>query len=108
MHRFFAEDLSPGPLALAAGEAHHALHVLRLRAGTEVELFDGRGGTAAGTIAAVRRGEVTVEVAAIRPAVEREGPAIHLASAVPKGKRLDWLLEKATELGAASLRPVAF
>ena len=50
---------------------------------------------------------VTVAVESVRQD-SRVGPAVHLAFAVPKGKRLDWLLEKATELGAASLRPVQF
>jgi len=108
MPRFFAKDLSAGRLALSAGEGHHALHVLRLRVGAAVELFDGRGQTAAGRIAAIRRGEVAVEVQQVRPEPERGGPEVALAFAVPKGKRLDWLLEKATELGAASLRPVVF
>ena len=40
--------------------------------------------------------------------MDRPRPRVHLAFALPKGKRLDWLLEKATELGAASLRPVVF
>lgn len=106
--RFFTNDLSPAEIALAPGEAHHAMRVLRLAPGAEVELLDGRGGSARGLIAAGGRREVVVTVGERMPAAPRPRPAFHLAFAVPKGKRLDWLLEKATELGAASLRPVVF
>ena len=95
-------------LALPPTEAHHAAHVLRLRPGDAVEMFDGRGRTADGLIDEVRRDGVTVRVEAVHPRAAPAAPAIRLAFAVPKGKRLDWLLEKATELGAARLAPVRF
>jgi 16S rRNA (uracil1498-N3)-methyltransferase len=106
--RFYCPNLTEPTVQLSPDEAHHAAGVLRLRAGAAVELFDGQGRSATGTIAQVRRGDVTVAVGQVRPAEARRGPTVHLALAVPKGKRLDWLLEKATELGAASLRPVVF
>jgi len=93
-------------VALPAGEAHHAAHVLRLRAGDAVVLFDGRGTAARGRIARIARGEAVVGVEEVGPTLAPPGPAIHLGFAVPKGRRLDWLLEKATELGVASLEPV--
>jgi 16S rRNA (uracil1498-N3)-methyltransferase len=105
--RFYVPSLQAGEISLLRSEAHHATGVLRLRAGVEVELFDGRGGFAKGEITQVSRGGVTVCV----DEVQREdelSPRLHVAFAVPKGKRLDWLLEKATELGAASLQPVVF
>jgi 16S rRNA (uracil1498-N3)-methyltransferase len=110
-HRFFVSDLSAAEVALPAGEAHHARNVLRLPVGQQVEIFDGRGGVAAGRIAQAGKGRVVVAVDSAsdsRRTQTRAGPGIHLAFAVPKGKRLDWLLEKATELGAASLRAVAW
>ncbi len=115
--RFFVpaatDSLSPTfvpgrEVALPPTEAHHAAHVLRLRAGDAVELFDGRGGSALARLVHARRGDVAAAVETVGPAAERPRPAIDLAFAVPKGNRLDWLLEKATELGAASLRPVRF
>ena len=113
--RFFVPAVA-GSAALAPGaildlprtEAHHAAHVLRLREGDGVELFDGRGASADGRIRRMGRGEVEVAVEAARPAETRTPPILHLAFATPKGSRLDWLLEKATELGAASLRPIVF
>ncbi len=107
-HRFFVESLAGGRIALSAGEAHHALHVLRLRAGAMVEVFDGAGGVAVGAFLPTGRKAAAVEVTERRPAGARPGPAVELAFAVPKGRRLDWLIEKATELGAAALQPVIF
>ena len=116
---YIAADPRSGGAGFAAGqeidlpqaEAHHAAHVLRLRAGDAVELFDGCGGSARGRLARVAKRDVTVmitEASSGGPATARRGPIIALAFAVPKGSRLDWLLEKATELGVASLEPVLF
>ena len=106
--RFFADNLGGDMVELSTAESHHALHVLRLTSGETVELFDGRGNLADGEIAKARRGKVSVRVAGRRRAADRPRPQVHLAFAAAKGKRLDWLLAKATELGAASLTPVHF
>lgn len=105
--RFHVPDLRAGLVALGPAETHHALHVLRVSAGESVELFDGAGGVAQGVIASASKREVSADVEKVMHH-DRPKPIIHLAFAVPKGSRLDWLLEKATELGAASLRPVIF
>jgi 16S rRNA (uracil1498-N3)-methyltransferase len=105
--RFYLPGLSPGRLALPVEEARHARTVLRVRPGEAVRVFDGRGAVADGRVVEVTRGEVAVEVGAVRRS-EPIRPAVHLGFAVPKGKRVDRLLEKATELGAASLQPVRF
>ena len=105
--RFYCERLIGPQVAISPGEAHHALHVLRLAAGAEVVLFDGLGSWAAGQITEATKREVRVSVGAVTQVAPREN-AVHLGFAVPKGKRLDWLLEKATELGSTSLRPVRF
>ena len=105
--RFYVPTLVAGPITLPADEARHARTVLRLAAGDVVELFDGRGGVARATVTQLGKRTVTVEAGAVsheNPA----GPAVHVAFAIPKGKRLDWLLEKATELGASSLQPIVF
>ena len=94
-------------IALPLSEAHHAAGVLRLRAGDVVELFDGAGGRARARLISVRRGAVAAVVETAGPPLARPLPVIRLAFAVPKGSRVDWLLEKATELGVASLSPLA-
>jgi len=106
-HRFYREDVSTPSVCLIGDEAHHALDVLRFGVGAEVELFDGRGGLAEGKIVEIARGRFVVCIARSTQ-VPRPEPIVRLGFAVPKGKRLDWLLEKATELGAATLEPVVF
>ncbi len=103
--RFYAPNLSAGALALSAEESHHARSVLRLKTGQAVELFDGLGRVAAGEIVSLERNETTVRVGEVA-AGQAPSHSVHLAFVVPKGKRLDWLLEKATELGVASFWPV--
>ncbi len=88
-------------------EARHATQVLRLRAGDAVELFDGAGNVARGTLKSATKRAVDVEVREVRRG-GRPGTAVTVSFAVPKGKRLDWLLEKCTELGVAVLQPVRF
>jgi 16S rRNA (uracil1498-N3)-methyltransferase len=100
------EPLHPGArLALPAGAARH-VQVLRLQPGDTLTLFDGRGGEYDAVVEHMGRSEVRVEVGAHR-AVECESDvAVHLALAMPANERMDWLVEKATELGAASIQPL--
>ncbi|MDP6544044.1 MAG: RsmE family RNA methyltransferase [Phycisphaerae bacterium] len=106
--RFFVSDLSGDEISLHPGEAHHALHVLRLKCGDEVELFDGAGALATALIGHVDRRNVVMRITARRTCPPPAPPDIALAFAAPKPNRLDWLVEKATELGAASLQRVIF
>ncbi len=103
-HRVFAPDLSPPTVVLGEMEAHHALHVLRLKTGYIIQLFDGRGGSATGRITSTTRRDVQVAIEDTQGSQPRPHGRIHLAFAPPKGKRLDWLLEKTSELGVASLQ----
>ena len=86
--------------------AHHAVHVLRLRAGEALTLFNGHGGEYAGRVAAIERLRVTVDVLAHR-ALERESPlAVTLVQGVSSSEKMDFTVQKATELGVAVLQPV--
>jgi 16S rRNA (uracil1498-N3)-methyltransferase len=91
-------DLPPGP-------ARH-VQVRRAQPGDALVLFDGRGGEWHAEVTRMGRQQVTVFVSAHDP-VEREA-AIELTLAVgmPANERMDWLVEKATELGAAAIRPL--
>ncbi len=106
--RFYVPSVEPEAVTLADDQAHHARNVLRLKTGDAVELFDGRGASAQGTVDTVSRSETLIVIASRQQALSRPEPVVELAFAIPKGKRLDWLLEKATELGAAILQPVVF
>jgi 16S rRNA (uracil1498-N3)-methyltransferase len=94
-------------IQLDADEARHASGARRLRVEQAVCLFDGRGRIAEGTIAAIGdRGRVVeVEIAAVRESVPA-APAVHLASAIPKGDRQAVLLDMATQLGVTSFTPL--
>ena len=108
VERFYADaELRTGTTALLPEDAaHHAVHVLRLRRGEGVTLFDGRGGEYAGRIAAIERLRVSVEVIAHR-ALERESPlAVTLVQGISSSEKMDFTLQKATELGVAALQPV--
>ena len=92
-------------LALPAGAARH-VQVLRLQPGDAITLFNGAGGEWQAEVTAMGRSEVRVRVGA-HSAIEREPlRAVHLAVGVMASDRMDWLVEKATELGAASLTPM--
>ena len=86
--------------------AHHAVHVLRVRSGDEVTLFNGRGGEYAGRIASIERLKVLVDPLEHR-AIEREAPLrMVLVQGVSAGERMDFTVRKAVELGAAEIHPV--
>ena len=106
--RFYTEAaLRAGGVSLLPEDAaHHAVHVLRLRPGEEVVLFNGRGGEYAGRIAAVDRLRVSVDLLEHRR-LERESPlAVTLVQGVSAGEKMDFTVQKATELGVAALQPV--
>lgn len=92
-------------LSLPAGPARH-VQVLRLQPGAGVTLFNGEGGEWDAAITHIGRSEVQVRVGAHHPAERESARAIHLALGMPANERMDWLVEKATELGAASLQPL--
>ncbi len=86
--------------------ASHLARVLRARSGDAVILFNGDGREFDGTIEAVRGSRVSATVADSRP-VDRESPlAVTLVQCVPRGDRMDFIVQKATELGVGRLVPV--
>jgi 16S rRNA (uracil1498-N3)-methyltransferase len=94
-------------LALPAGAAHHAVQVLRLRTGDTLTLFDGEGGEYGAQIAQVTKRAASVRVLE-RRAVERESPLeITLVQSLLAAERMDYSIQKAVELGATAIAPVA-
>ena len=98
-------------LELPAGAARH-VQVLRLQPGDSITLFEGQagegfaGGEFEAKVLRMGRSDVLVEVGAHR-AVEREtAREVHLLAGITANERMDWLVEKATELGAASITPL--
>jgi 16S rRNA (uracil1498-N3)-methyltransferase len=94
-------------ISLPAGAARH-VQVLRMQPGGLITLFNGeaKSGEFEATIEHMGRSDVRVLVGA-HSAVERESARqVHLIVGVPANDRMDWLVEKATELGVASIQPV--
>ena len=105
--RFHFPDRLPagGEVALPEALAHHALRVLRLRDGEVVVLFDGAGGEVEARLA-VRGKAVFAQLGEAR-ALERESPLrIVLVQALASGDKMDWVVQKAVELGAHAVQPV--
>ena len=107
MPRFYC----PAPLvtglafSLPPGAARH-VQVLRTQPGDGITLFNGEGGEFDASVTRMGRSDVEVEVGA-HHAVEREAPrAVHLLAGITANERMDWLVEKATELGVASITPL--
>ena len=92
-------------LSLPEGTARH-VQVLRLQPGHGITLFNGQGGEWDATITRMGRSDVEVTLGAHRSDEREAGRAVQLALGMPANERMDWLVEKATELGAASLQPL--
>ncbi len=100
------EALSEGrELRVEGGQAHYLLHVMRLKEGAPVKLFDDRTGEYLATVTAIGKRDLVLTVEAkLR---EREAaPDLWLCQALIKKDRLDWIAEKSCELGIARLVPV--
>lgn len=109
MRRFF---LAPGSLAgatitLTGPEARHLAVVLRLGPGAAVEFFDGLGQVYTAELVSVGKHQVVATVTAVRQATEvRSSSPLTVAQALLKGKKMDLLIQKATELGVHAFVPV--
>lgn len=105
--RFFSEKPITGEeVTLGGAEAHHLLHVLRAQAGQNVTLFDGTGKEFDACILDCSRREVRLRVESSQIVSREPRVSITLGVALPKGERQRWLVEKAVELGVASLVPL--
>ena len=94
-----------GRIEVGKAEAHHLRDVLRLGVGAEVEVFDKDGTSGRGRIVAADGRGVSVEVEEVgRAAAGR--CRLTIASAVPKGGRADWMIEKLGELGVEAFVPL--
>jgi len=108
MPRFYCPDLViNATVELPPDAAHHAARVLRLREGDEVEMFDGRGHACHGVISELSGKRVVVGDIDSSNA-ERESPLpVMLAQALSSSEKMDWVIQKATELGATEIQPLA-
>jgi 16S rRNA (uracil1498-N3)-methyltransferase len=107
MPRFFSTQplIVGSTLDLDANAARH-VQVLRMQPTQTLTLFDGLGGEYEAVIQTMTRSNVSVSITSHNP-IEREAiRSVHLALGVPANERMDWLVEKATELGVVSIQPL--
>jgi 16S rRNA (uracil1498-N3)-methyltransferase len=107
VQRFYIapENWSRDTLSLAGAEAHHARHVLRLKKGNRIAVFNGRGHEITAEIVSVERDRIQ-----LRKLDETRTPPLRcritLAQAIPKGKNMDLIVQKAVEIGASEIAPL--
>jgi 16S rRNA (uracil1498-N3)-methyltransferase len=107
LHRLFVKPslCAGGEVVVAGPQSHYLLHVLRLKPGDEVLLFNGMDGEWRCALVQARKDSATLRVAECsRP--QQDGPDLHYLFAPLKRARLDYMAQKATELGASRLQPV--
>lgn len=92
-------DLEPGP-------SQHLARVLRMQEGDGLIVFDGRGGEYTANISAIGKKRVSIRTGAHDPREVESPLSIHLGIAVSRGDRMDWVVQKATELGVAEVTPL--
>lgn len=109
MHRSYCPhaDLTQKTITITDGrEVHHIKDVLRLKAGDEMRVFNGRGQEAQAVITSVKEGQVRADVELFLSAEAVTGPRIILACAVPKKAKFEFIIEKCTELGVDEIIPL--
>ena len=111
--RFYCSELKPiegatlgAEVSLPEAAAHHAVRVLRLREGDEVVLFNGCGQAWQGRISAAGR-SVSVTISAALNSNTEAPLNITLVQALPSGDKMDWVVQKAVELGVMRIQPIA-
>jgi 16S rRNA (uracil1498-N3)-methyltransferase len=93
-------------LVVEGSAANHIARVLRLRTGDALTVFDGTGGEFSARIEEFRKDTVMLSVEDHRT-LDRESPlSLTLAQGISRGERMDWIIQKATELGASRIVPV--
>src|SRR5262245_54215607 len=99
-----AQSIHEGIITLDPAESHHLAHVLRKKEGDVITLTHGQGEYFEAKILQ-NRGNMVLEILSSTKKRAMKGPQILLAAALLKGPRMDWLVEKATELGASQILP---
>jgi 16S rRNA (uracil1498-N3)-methyltransferase len=106
MRRILVPKASVGRMELTGPQAHHLRDVLRLAAEEKIEVFDRTGARGSGAIASVNPASITLEIDQVCPPPPQR-LSLTIASAIPKGSRADWMIEKLTELGVDIFIPLA-
>jgi len=107
VHRFYIspENWNPDALSLSGSEAHHARDVLRMKRGDRAVLFNGRGREITAEIVDLTGDELRLRKLH-EPEMSPLRCRITLGQAIPKGKNMDLIVQKAVEIGAAEIAPL--
>jgi 16S rRNA (uracil1498-N3)-methyltransferase len=95
-----------GGISVEGEQAHYIGRVLRLAPGDAVYLMDGRGSRCRAVIVSIDRKRVWLEPGGIETLDTESALRITLVQGMPKGEKMDWIVQKATELGVAAIAPV--
>jgi 16S rRNA (uracil1498-N3)-methyltransferase len=107
MHVFYTPDITSNEYTLNDEESRHCNKVLRLNLGDQVFLIDGRGGFYEAEISVTGKKLVTLQVTKAQQEYQKRNHHLHIAVAPTKNiDRLEWFLEKATELGIDEITPI--
>lgn len=108
MSHFFAppQNVQRDKIFIEGGEAHHLLQVMRLKLGDEVTIFDGQGNEYQGVIIEQGKRGAIVKILDKKQMESEKGPNITLAQAIPARGKMDYLVEKTTELGIDRIIPL--
>ncbi|OOW05286.1 16S rRNA (uracil(1498)-N(3))-methyltransferase [Pseudomonas sp. MF6396] len=107
LSRFFIDaPLSLGEHDLPEAQAHYIGRVLRMAPGDAVQLFDGSGQEYLGELLEVGKKSVRVTLAQAPPGQAESPLHVHLGQGLSRGERMDWAIQKATELGASVITPI--
>ncbi|MBF7729984.1 16S rRNA (uracil(1498)-N(3))-methyltransferase [Pseudomonas sp. N040] len=107
LSRFFIDaPLALGQHQLPEAQAHYIARVLRLGTGAALQLFDGSGQEYRGEIIEAGKKSVCVELREQVAGLAESGLRIHLGQGLSRGERMDWAIQKATELGVAQITPI--
>jgi 16S rRNA (uracil1498-N3)-methyltransferase len=105
--RILFRDLQTGQFMLDESNSRHLVTVLRAQAGDRLVVFDGQGREGQAVVVSAHKSAAVVEVSSIQT-ITRESPLnITVAQALCTGDKMDWVVQKSTELGAARIIPVA-
>ena len=109
MRRFVidTQDMSDGRVKLSGSEAHHAANVLRLKVDDTVTLVDGRALEYIARVIGIQRGQVDLEIIEQQTGLAESGLDLTLGLGLLKADKMDYVVQKATELGLATLVPIA-
>lgn len=110
MSRFYVptKNIGEREILIDGEEAHHVIDVMRLSVGDNVVIFDGTGTEYSGSIKKIdgRDGRVSVEITSSKTKISEDPVHVTLAQAIPKKGKMDYIVEKATELGVSCVIPL--